>query len=664
MAAFVLLAVIIAALVAISCIPGAEYLYSSLPMILLWGALAVSSAWYIVRRRLYRRGVLFLLHISLLVILTGAVVTHFAGHTDTISVRTGGTVRAGELNITLNDFSIIYYPGTSAPQDFVSELEINGEEQTVSMNNVASVGGYRIFQTSYDADLGGSTLTVTYDPAGTAVTYFGYGLLFLSMVLWLIVRSKGHRTIAAAMIVFSSAAVSAAEPDVLPAEVAEEFGELSVYHNGRIAPLSTLAGDFTRKLTGASGYHGLSDEQVLTGWLFYYDSWKAEPCIAIKDKPTRRELGAGKVALTDFFDAAGYRFENNKHAEANEKFAIASSAATGSIWKIFPYERADGTVEWLSPVDDMPDDMPVEEWHIARHSLNYIARLVDEQNWAEVSKVITQLANFQARQLGPMLPSRWQTVSERLYLKMALSVVPAIVMLLAGLVFLIFRFRRLTFAALIISLAWVASMIAFNWIASGHAPCSNGEETMQLLALCTLTFTLFLRRRSRSVIPLGLIIASLALIVSSIGHRSPQVTQLMPVLNSPLLSIHVLAVMLAYSLLAIMAMSGILWLAGRRDMLPTARTLLCPAVFLLAAGIFIGAIWANQSWGRYWGWDPKEVWALITMLIYSFPLHDQGALKFFRRDKVFAIFCAAAFLSVLMTYFGVNFILGGLHSYS
>lgn len=206
-------------------------------------------------------------------------------------------------------------------------------------------------------------------------------------------------------------------------------------------------------------------------------------------------------------------------------------------------------------------------------------------------------------------------------------------------------------------------MIALNWLASAHAPCSNGEETMQLMAFCALTVCVGLRRGSPSMPPLGMILAALALFVSLMGRRTPQVTQLMPVLNSPLLSVHVLVIMLAYSLLALMALSGAMWLCGRRDMLAVARRLLCPAVFLLASGIFIGAVWANKSWGRYWGWDPKEVWALITMLVYTFPLH-RGIVRVLARDRAFAIFCVLAFLSVLMTYFGVNFFLGGLHAYS
>ena len=152
------------------------------------------------------------------------------------------------------------------------------------------------------------------------------------------------------------------------------------------------------------------------------------------------------------------------------------------------------------------------------------------------------------------------------------------------------------------------------------------------------------------------------------GEANPRITQLMPVLQSPLLSVHVMVIMISYTLFAFMMLNGVAALVsrneGRMEYLKTVSSImLYPALFLLTAGIFIGAVWANVSWGRYWGWDPKEVWALITMLIYSLGIH-QGSLKWFRNPKNFHIFCILALLSVLITYFGVNFLLGGLHGYA
>jgi ABC-type transport system involved in cytochrome c biogenesis permease subunit len=152
------------------------------------------------------------------------------------------------------------------------------------------------------------------------------------------------------------------------------------------------------------------------------------------------------------------------------------------------------------------------------------------------------------------------------------------------------------------------------------------------------------------------------------GQGNPQITHLMPVLQSPLLSLHVCIIMVSYSLVAFTFLTGIAALLSRREafmeqLADVSRMLLYPALFCMAAGIFLGAIWANVSWGRYWGWDPKEVWALITFLVYAFALHTE-TLPIFRKSRFFHIFMVTAFLTVLMTYFGVNFILGGLHSYA
>ena len=213
---------------------------------------------------------------------------------------------------------------------------------------------------------------------------------------------------------------------------------------------------------------------------------------------------------------------------------------------------------------------------------------------------------------------------------------------------------------------------AFRWYLAGFVPMSNGFETMLLLAVCVLGVASLLMRRFSFVVPFGLLIAGFALLVAHLSDMNPQITPLMPVLSSPLLSLHVTIMMFSYALFALACLNSgyALWLSRREtnaarveQLTVLNRLLLHPAVFLLSAGIFIGAIWANVSWGRYWGWDPKEVWALITMLIYSFALHP-GLLPALRRPRPFHWFVLLSFLSVLFTYFGVNFLLGGLHSYA
>ena len=148
---------------------------------------------------------------------------------------------------------------------------------------------------------------------------------------------------------------------------------------------------------------------------------------------------------------------------------------------------------------------------------------------------------------------------------------------------------------------------------------------------------------------------------------------LMPVLRSPFFPLHVSVIMISYILLAFIMVNGFraMCLSGRKDggkeksvrLMRSSQLILLPALFMLIAGIFIGAVWANVSWGRYWGWDSKEVWALITMMFYSLPLHQQS-LQWFANPRHFHVYCAFAFLIVLMTYFGVNYFLSGLHSYA
>lgn len=227
-----------------------------------------------------------------------------------------------------------------------------------------------------------------------------------------------------------------------------------------------------------------------------------------------------------------------------------------------------------------------------------------------------------------------------------------------------------------ITVAYLTLQIALRWHIGGYIPLSNGYETMIFMAWCSMVLTPIAGNRAKEALPFGYIVCGLALLVSTFGDTTEQIAPLPPVLRSPLLSIHVVVIMISYTLLAFTMLNGVAAIvinATQKDralarseieeLQRRSTIMLYPAVFLLTAGIFIGAVWANISWGRYWGWDPKEVWALITMLIYSVLFHS-GSIKVVHRPMTFHIYCILAFLSVLFTYFGVNFILGGLHSYA
>jgi len=370
----------------------ATFIYGSWWFASLWTVLSVSALLYVFHRQMQRRPVLLLLHLSFAVILAGALVTHIWGKQGSVHLRQGLPERKYVLSdqhtamlpfsLTLEDFEVLYYSDMKRPKDFVSEVKAGNEMLTISMNHIGRVGGYRLYQSSYDSDLRGSILAVSYDPWGIGITYVGYAMLFLSMLLLLVLPKEGFR-----------------------------------------ATLSQLS-------------------------------------------PAQQQTSR-KV-----------------------------------MWGV-------GTIVVLA----------------------------------------------------------------------------------------------------------VLSYMLYRWC---------------------------MRSYSDGYLP--------------------------PVLRSPLLTVHVSVIMIAYVLLFVLFVIGLVGLciqseAKTKLLQLVERMLLFPALFCLIAGIFIGAIWANLSWGRYWGWDPKEVWALITMLVYCFAMHTQS-LPLFRKPRFYHLFMVLSFLMVLMTYFGVNFLLGGMHSYA
>lgn len=699
-----------------------EYIYGAWWMVALWGASALLSLFYIIKQQLYKQLLTFALHLSFLLILAGAGVTYLFGIQGRLHLRVGenatgefafsdGQTQQFPFLIQLKEFELRYYDGTFAPMDYVSHIEVLDGTQThegvISMNNIFRYRGYRFYQSGYDRDAQGATLSISYDPYGIGITYSGYAMLLITMIAFFFQRGSTFRRLLRhpalrrgllTVAVLVSAINASAAPQTLPREVAAEFGNLHIYYNDRICPLQTLARDFTAKLYGKTSYEGLTAEQVLTGWFFFYDDWKQEPMIKIKGGEVRRLLGieGAYARLTDFTDRNGYRLdaalqgegvENRRNAEsANEKFNLVSMLCTGSLLKIYPYNESDGEqAVWYSLADQLPRTMPYEQWLFIGNSLNLVAEQVARRDYAEVVNLLQKIRLYQIREADEGLPSERLFRAEQLYNEANYNRPLAMACLTLGIIcFMLFvmydgakkqmRWLRLALLAIVGCIAaYLTFHIALRWMVSGHVPLSNGFETMQFMAWCSVVLTLLFAGRFRLALPFGLLLCGFTMLVAMMGEATPQITQLMPVLQSPLLSIHVVVIMIAYTLLAFTMLNGLTALIIRRtrpeaeqeieSLYILSRLMLYPAVFLLAAGIFIGAVWANVSWGRYWGWDPKEVWALITMMVYASALHSQS-LSRFRCPIFFHAFCIVAFLTVIITYFGVNFLLGGMHSYA
>lgn len=248
---------------------------------------------------------------------------------------------------------------------------------------------------------------------------------------------------------------------------------------------------------------------------------------------------------------------------------------------------------------------------------------------------------------------------------------------------------------LIISFVALSTCLILRWIISGTIPMSNGYETMLLMAWLVMLFSMVTYSHFRISVTFGFLLSGFFLLVSHIGQMDPQITHIMPVLASPLLSIHVSVIMMGFAMLSMTFICGITAIAiyivnrihaGNTDVTDNgmkssshniaatpdspiaslrimSMLFLYPALAALGFGIFIGAIWANISWGNYWSWDPKEVWALITFMIYAIAVHKQS-VPAMRSNIRYHIFISMAFLTILMTYFGVNYFLGGMHSYA
>ena len=528
----------------------------------------------------------------------------------------------------------------------------------------------------------------------------------------------------------------------LPHDVANEFGNLLVYHNNRICPLQTLARDYTIKLTGKTSYKDFSAEQVLLGWFFYYDEWRNEPMIKIKGKDAQQTLGIeGKYAsFNDFTSPQGYKLtgtQGKNFSAADEKYNLIMMHLTGSLLKIFPHNNAKCTthnaqskettnhnncelciencalIHWFALNDNLPADMPQAEWLFIRKSMNLVAEYIAHNQYDEAIELIRKIRKYQDTQLGSLAPSQAHITAERIYNHLNFNRPLAMALMTIGILLYVITIitnqaPRWSWLILTPTAIYLLFAVILRGYIAGHFPLSNGFETMQFLALIAslMPFLTLLFRGTRKIktnsqlpilnllspclrgtskaegvnnssflIPHSTLICGIALMVATMSELNPRITLLMPVLQSPLLSIHVMVIMISYTLFALITLNAIVnlikiktnsqfsTLNSQFSTLNSQLSTLTFALFLLTAGIFIGAIWANVSWGRYWGWDPKEVWALITMLIYSLPLH-RASLKTFQNPRFLNWYYIFAFLSVVITYFGVNFILGGMHSYA
>ena len=591
-----------------------EHIYGAWWFSALWAVLTVASLAYIMKQHLYKRMAVMLLHLSFVVILVGALVTHLTAQRDTIHLRVGIPYHlTSSSQITLKEFRIINYPGTDAPLDYQSVILHGNEQVLVSMNKVGNIDNHRLFQQSYDSDGAGVSLGLSYDPYGIAITYFGYLMLLIGIIATLLsrhtqMRSLYRKAITVALLLISVNVYAEEKLPVIDKDIAHRMGTIQVLYNNRICPLNTVATDFTMKMTGSASWKDYSADEVFFSWMIYYMPWEKELLL-----------------------------NNPKKKGAEDRKAVVEMFYNGQFTKIFPY-RIGHAVNWYSPGGQvLPREIPVKEQFFIKQSMDFLTEAIVTGQRDRALEIIAKIKLFQRDMIGDVLPSENKTQAELFYNKL----------------------RSIKFPVLI------TAQLGLRWWLSGHIPLSNGYETMLFMAWVLVVLTIVLFRKFRFFLWIGPLAAFCCLLVAMMTGSGSQITPLMPVLQSPLLSFHVMTVMCAYALFALQMMLGIysFWTSKLERITALSQLLLYPAIFLLTVGIFLGAVWANVSWGNYWSWDPKESWALITLMIYAIPLH-KASIAVFNKPRFYHIYMIGAFLTVLITYFGVNFILGGMHSYA
>lgn len=721
----------------------AQY-YGAWWFILIWAVLAALGAFYIIKRKVKCASTLSL-HLSFIIILAGALLTHISAKRGMIHLRIGqptDTYMAQDeeqgmkeeklpFSLCLQKFEAKMHDGTNAVADYSSKFTvIDGDDKSegeVSMNNIYSHRSYRLYQSSYDEDGKGSVLAINADPYGIPVTYTGYALLFISLVWMLFDPKGGYRRLLKSPLLKKGALITALilsmgniqtlhaesatsnlQNAVLPKETAEKFGELHILYNDRICPVQTFALDFCKKIYGARSYLGLTAEQVLSGWVFYGNTWANEPFIKIKSGEMKtamnlpdyaslntffnREMGGYTIGqyVQEYYNGQQDKF-HQQAADIDGKIQIIMELREGISLKVLPYTFTKnvkatkdhsfikaGTTTWFSPVDKLPQAVEHQHALYIKNVFSLLNGDVKAGNTRRVNEFFVKMKKYQEVSSGNSLPTATQYKAERINNAFPFATILFMANLTLGFIALFYTIYRMTkkreIKALNIALPILLGVsflaltfgLALRWIISGNIPMSNGYESMLTVAWFVMLISILMQLRIRIVMVFGFLISGFFLQVSHINQMDPAIGQMMPVLNSPLLSIHVSIIMMSYALLSLTFICGIMGICLRshgEELQALSRIFLYPALTTMGFGIFIGAIWANVSWGNYWSWDSKETWALITFMIYAVVVHTQS-LPVFRKPLVYHIYITLAFMSIAMTYFGVNYFLTGMHSYA
>ncbi|HEF3395707.1 TPA: cytochrome c biogenesis protein CcsA [Campylobacter jejuni] len=612
----------------------------------------------------------------------------------------------------------------------------------IFMNNVLDYDGYRFYQSSYDQDEKGTVLSVNKDP-GKIPTYIGYFLLCLGMFMNFLNPHSRFRTLARLinkdtlkhtsviifilLLSFGSEKTFAQDLNstlpVVNTNHAKALATLIVQKSadGRMVPFDTLSREILEKIHQSDSYKDQNSNAVMLSMLVDVDKWQMEPFILMPQNQAVRDAianileipSAKYISYKDFFDENNrYKLQkyvenaNRKNPNArgvfdkeiiklDERANVVNLVFSGELFKFIPVQNNPNNV-WLAPFSAVTT-LKGDEGHIVLALIqNYFSAVENafkDGNWTRADEGLKFIKEYQEKIGYKVMPSKTKVEMEIFSNKAEIFVKLAPVYLIAGFLLLILVFSKMVVPNLKISfifkVVYVLNVLAFvihtvglglRAYLSGHAPWSNGYESMVYIAWALSLSGIFFSRKSPIALSLTSILSGVVLMVAHLSEMNPQITNLVPVLNSYWLSIHVSVITASYGFLGLCALLGIFTLFlmcflkkdGKynlnilRNITEAARINEMAMIFglcLLTVGNFLGAIWANESWGRYWSWDSKETWALVSILVYAAILHLRMIPKYCNQF-VFALWSMFAYWVIIMTYFGVNYFLTGLHSYA
>jgi len=645
------------------------------------------------------------------------------------------------FSLQLVDFQLDRYPASNSPSSYASEVILTDNRVNLKrhfrifMNNVLDYEGYRFFQSSYDTDEGGTVLSVNHDWWGMIITYFGYGLMMLAMFLAIFEKSTRfqllirQKTINIFVISFAltvglnlipvksvNAQNGIQRIEKIPSQHLEKLNKIIVQgHSGRFKPLNSMSNETFRKFSRLSGYKGLKPEQIMIGLMVDPEFWRHQELIKVSNDGLKKIIGNNnsRASFNDFFNQnqqpsyklsryvdEAYHKNPAKRSTfdkdiitVDERVNVFYLLAKEHLLNIFPVPNQPDAA-WKNPTDKLEQFTSEDSTFVKTVITNYLDGLkkgISTNQWDDADFYLDTIINYQQKYASEEITKNTHFDLEIFYNNFDIFKNISFVDGLVGFILLILLFIRILWPqfhfkwginilVFILFLAFVGHTagLALRWYIAGHAPWSNGYESMIFIGWASMLAGFTFYKKAPIALGATSVLTFLILFVAHLSWMNPEITNLVPVLKSYWLTIHVAVITASYGFLALGSFLGVLNLILMllqtkknkeriqikiKELSRINEATLIAGLYLLTVGTFLGGIWANESWGRYWGWDPKETWAFITILIYAFVVHMRmiPGLKGFYAFNVGSIF---SYFSVLMTYFGVNYYLSGLHSYA